>query len=62
MAVHSPRLPCILGTPTLLESISQSEISYSQVSVFLHWHHQKPLVHPLAVHSPWHQQSLQRNL
>ena len=44
--------PCILGTSTLLEGISQSEFSNDQVSVFLHWHHQKWLIHTCAIYSP----------
>ena len=46
------RFPCILGTPTLLEGISQSELRNGQISVFLHWHHQKSLAHPCAIYFP----------
>ena len=46
------RFPCMLDTPTLLEGISQSELSNGQVSVFLYWHYQKSLAHPGAIYFP----------
>ena len=45
------RFPCILGTPHCWKTFLRVNWAIAKASELLHWHLQKPLVHPLAIHS-----------